>query len=840
MRRYRLIFTGPLCIIKRPFILCRISYARTMREDLMKKHGSKKLLALTLAVALGAAVFTGCSIFEYNEDADLNQVILEIAPMEYTYEVPMYEDYTDPDGNKVYAINEDPDSADYGKTTTETVKAVKRTHDGEPIHKAKKDGDEVLYIGYEKTAEGAYDYTRPVEVKQNDPRIYAEKDGKNNDNHYVEPESGEEYEFVRYCDNGTNKYAEWKHVSDGVLYAGDIVVDGNESNTASGAANYRSFFPTVTYYTATGGRSANWEWYENIPVYETATAMTEGEVFYKTTMIDYFDQYAYSMVTEEGYTVEECFDEFVEMLYTSYLTGVEADIYRAGGYIENGYNGWGVTEWNNVNRSIYDQIDMTLEDLYEEISSDYDQTWPDIAGDTEESTSDEVDEEYEKDYEVWHITQEPERLIGNTDDAKLNSLQRKGMRKFVDTIEDAIEDSYTVSDSERAHYLDEINQMRGMLTSNENTDKLYVTLYKYDVIWYLYGESEEYTLKTSELKEYIVKDVTEDEAGARLSFASELAAQKAEFTDDIEAYYTAATGNETILYFADEEIFWVKHILIPFSDEQTAALENYKNAGNSDAAVNAYRERLGAEVEVYKYVDGVKDESRSYTFDQAWADIRAKMNAVASDPYAASRTFDELIDTYNTDEGIKNNEMGYAVTATSEDEGGRDESYMIEFATESRALYRAYKKGMSLYDFKASDPNDSYKLSKYDDPDGAKVGIGSISVPVLTDYGWHILYLNFVPRAGQTRSFDEYLTSGRYTTAGASFITDITTMRDNYYNNWRTVTVDGYTKKDGLITAHPERFGTKLDEYEKQFAPEDTEEETEETTDDTTTTTTTE
>ena len=56
-----------------------------MREDLMKKHGSRKLLALTLAVALSAAVFTGCSIFEYDEDKDLNQVILEIAPMEYTY-----------------------------------------------------------------------------------------------------------------------------------------------------------------------------------------------------------------------------------------------------------------------------------------------------------------------------------------------------------------------------------------------------------------------------------------------------------------------------------------------------------------------------------------------------------------------------------------------------------------------------------------------------------------------------------------------------------------------------------------------------------------------------------
>lgn len=816
-----------------------------MREDLMKKHGSKKLLALALAVAMGAAVFTGCSIFEYDEEADLNQVILEIAPMEYTYEVPMYEDYTDPDGNYVYEINEAPESADYGKTTENKIKAVKRTHDGEPIHEPKMSGDDVLYVGYEKDSDGGYDYSRPLEVKQNDARIFKEKDGKNNDNHYVEPVSGNEYEFVGlYDDNGT-KYAQWRKVSDGVVYAGNISVDGTPSVTAPAAANYQSFFPTVTYISAKNGNAANWEWYENIPVYKTATGKTEGEAFYKTTMIDYFDQYAYSMVTEQGYTVEECFDEFIERLYTSYLTGVEADIYKAGGYIENGYNGWGVTEWNTVNKSIYDQIDMTLEDLYAEISSDYDQTWPDISEGTEEDTEyptppdEDKDEEYEKDYEVWHITQEPERCIGTSSDALLNSLQRKGMRKFVDTIEDVIEDAYTVSDAERAHYLSEISEMRELITSVEGIDKLYITLYKYDVIWYLYGESEEYSLKTSELKDYIVKDVTEDEAGARVAYSTELAAQKAEFTEDIEAYYTAATGNETILYFADEEIFWVKHILIPFSDEQTAELEKFKSSGNSDADIERKREELGRSVKVYKHVNGNADTSKEYTIYEAWSDIKAKMDAVASDPYAASRTFEELIYTYNTDDGIFNNEMGYAVTATSEDEGGADETYMIEFATESRALYKAYKKGMSLYDFKASDPNDAYELTEFDDKNGDVVKVGSISAPVLTDYGWHIMYLNFVPRAGQIRSFDEYLTSGRYTTVGSSFMADITTTRDNYYNNRITDVVDGYAKKDGLIKSYIERFKTKLNEYEEQFAPKDTEEDTEDTEDTESTTGTT-
>ena len=101
----------------------------------------------------------------------------------------------------------------------------------------------------------------------------------------------------------------------------------------------------------------------------------------------------------------------------------------------------------------------------------------------------------------------------------------------------------------------------------------------------------------------------------------QLAQQIDNFTSDISNYYSAVTNGDTILYFADAEYFWVKHILIPFSDKQTADLEAYKADGNTDADVAKFREQLGRQVVVYKHVDGEDDTSRSYTIEQAYADI---------------------------------------------------------------------------------------------------------------------------------------------------------------------------------------------------------------------------
>ena len=317
-------------------------------------------------------------------------------------------------------------------------------------------------------------------------------------------------------------------------------------------------------------------------------------------------------------------------------------------------------------------------------------------------------------------------------------------------------------------------------------------------------------------------------SAARAAFDEEVARQKEAYRADINTYYDEATGDTTILYYADSEIFWVKHILIPLSDEQTAALEAYKNAGHSDAEVKEYRRKLGMNVVVEKFDENGNATGETCTIQQAWSDIKSKMSALYNDPYAAANMFDELIATYNTDEGIKDNEKGYAVTATSELEGGREETYMIEFATEARALYKAYLAGTSLDEFKNSDGSDAYVT----DPDFTApsniVGEGSISVPVMTDYGWHIMFLNIVPKVGQSLTFNSYLTPARKTTAGEAFIEDVTSKQEEFYNSWLATAANGYFKRDGVITVYKSRFSKYLSDYEDSFEAQQTADEEQE------------
>ena len=783
----------------------------------MKKIRFKKAAALILAVVTAAAFFTGCSVFEYAEEADMEQAILEIEPFGYEYDLPIYADYEDPDGNKVFTVNEDPSSSDYGKTTKTPVRAVLRDHNGEPIHvPATADDGSFLYVGYD--ADGVR-----ISVKEGDENIFVETDGKNRDNHYViysrDGGSGEwtaeEYEFSGLA--GAGDYALWISVKDGSVAAGDITVNGTPSANASSAPGYSEEFPVVRYTT---GASPVWEWDEYVHVAVRETGTTEKEVFYKQTLVDYFESEGYNYYSEEGYTIDECFDEFIKQLYTSYLQLAEAEIAIDGGYVE-----WGVPQINEINRSIYDQADTALGQLYEEIATEYGLNYAEItAGEDGEPEypvppTEEGGEDYDDVYKVWHVTQEPERCVGTSSRADVNSIKRAGLRRFVDVVAEYVDDERTISDEEREHFESEIAEMRSLIKTNGGTDSLYTRLYLYDVIRFMYGESQEYSLKTDGLRDWLVKDITTDEASARAAFKDELDRQVTDFKDDIEAYYDAATANETILYYADDEIFWVKHILIPFSEEQTDALEEYKEAGHTDAEVKAFRRDLGLNVEVYKHYGGNADTSVSYTIEQAYAEIKNKMTAAAADPKEAADTFEQLIYEYNTDEGIFDNEMGYAVTATPEALGGREESYMIEFATESRALYNAYRNDMNLYDYKMSSDRDNYVVDElFDDPNGAEVEVGSISVPVLTDYGWHIMFLNVVPNVGQRLAFDSYLTPAKQSTAGEAFVSDVTAASDNYFENWSATMANRRFNSGDVIVERQDRLGPYLDDYEERFS----------------------
>lgn len=796
-------------------------------KRIMKKRTILKVMVLALAFAVAAGVFVGC-VFSYDEDTDLSQVILEINPVTVTYDVPWTDDALDPDGNPVYAVNDGLDgmgrptadiaavraSAEFGKTsTTEIVKTVRRTHDGQAIHKAKLSNGKVLYVGHD--ADG-----NRFEVEEGSADWQSKCDSQRTDNRYfVEPKTGTEYRFVSPVSNGAARAAQWQRVSDGVIAYGNLDTDGtaNLGNYASDAA-FSADLPTV-YYTEADGKFA---WIEHTPVYEQATHTSKKEEFFKTTMIAYFENYASGLVDDGYKNVDDIFNRFIRTFYTGYLTRVEAEAAALSGDVV-----WGVTEINAVNRAIYSGVDTALTSIYAEIAADHESTVPEVTDATEPEatypTPDQEEKEDDKDYYVWHITQTPERILGNDPLPERASFEREAMRRFVNVVEEYVEDQRALSESDREKFAAEAEEMSRIVRTNEGVGKLYASLYTYDVIRTMYGDSEEYNLLIEGYRTFLGKDIQTD-VDLQKVYDDTLALQRDSFAT-ASNYATAATGSDTLLYFANEEYFWVKHILIPFSDTQTANLAAEKLKGRSDAEIAAYRRQLGDGVQVYKHVDGRDDTSVVYTIGEAFADIYGKMSGVTANPVDAEQAFTDLIYTYNTDPGIFNNDMGYAVSATPAVKGGAAETYMIEFANEARALLGAYKEQKTLYEFKSDSPD--YVPSDYDRQfmDNEVVKIGSISAPILTDYGWHIMYLSYVPQAGKIRVLNETLTPGVRKTVAEALATDTyNTQLTNLFTMTQNGIATKYAAMDGVIVPHKERFESKLNEYnEKLFEREEEE-----------------
>src|SRR5690606_14437460 len=111
--------------------------------------------------------------------------------------------------------------------------------------------------------------------------------------------------------------------------------------------------------------------------------------------------------------------------------------------------------------------------------------------------------------------------------------------------------------------------------------KLYTQLQDFWFIRYLYYENAYNAMLFIKLQEYAEKDVAVTEEEVKAYYNKKLAEQKASFDADISNYISALKdGNDLILYHPqDVKWFYVKHILIPFSDEQKAKIDEYKKLG---------------------------------------------------------------------------------------------------------------------------------------------------------------------------------------------------------------------------------------------------------------------
>lgn len=708
----------------------------------MKKNKIKKFIVILLSVLMVMTTVTGCTIIEYQDDRDMRQVILNVNTYEMEYEVPFYVDLLgetnetvlDSDGKAFSTVQRDL----YGDPVlVPVVSSGKIVYVEEPL--SSSDNKEIWYYtsepcyityeisGNEATSATVWEYIGCKNISKTDGVV-----------------------DVAECDYT----ALWENI-----VTGEKVESKTIRHLSTGDEEYGTQYGTLPVIELSRDDGTDWEYYTAEPEYVTDNWTTAGNEYTKQTLIQYYNSSADSLT---GLRIEDQMESVISGFYMLEFSYNEAENYIKSGDIE-----WGLSEINAVNQAFYSSIDEAIESEFEDIHTEKGEDY--TAPDKDDSSI--TDEEVGLDEYLWEADMNESLGIDASDDR--NSLVRRGFNEWITTLQEYIDEDYAISEQTADEYMEELEEIEYLCGDKDsnNVKAIYESFldkdedgnYPYEVMWYLYGDSTDRNLKISYLQEYVETSEDITDAAIEKLYNESLADQVLTFSNE-DTFESTITGEDpgTILYYANDNYFYVKHILLPFSDDVTATIADMRTSSQyTDAQVEQYRADVA-------YMDNVDNFPVT---NQITGEITNAQNAVdkiyqtvnsCATEKERERAFNDMIDEYNTDPGMVDSELGYAVYKTSAEDGGPDETYMIEFAEASRAL------------------RDDYIVNGE---------LGVMSEPTLTDYGYHILYLIKVPAAGEIVGINDYLTVGNYTHVIDIFSSNLTPVS---YDSWSATTISSY------------------------------------------------
>lgn len=519
---------------------------------------------------------------------------------------------------------------------------------------------------------------------------------------------------------------------------------------------------------------------------------TEPADIYKRDLLEYVNSNANSLSSSFGTDLEGLYTYAATMLINVELITNEVNALIDCGKVE-----WGIKEQNTIKQNIYTVIDSTLMSIKNEILSSRDQeqiatdTTDDVNTETtypikpDASADDETgDSENVFDTEPW----EPDlvRYPGLSGDQNTRSLEREAMRRFLALIETRVKNDFRVSSEMRAKFDKELKAIDNIINT-KGIEYVYPVIGNYPLtddsdfgymLYYLSGESVERSQKISSLQEYLTTGINVDPSEVNARFTALQNEQRSQFDADAAAFDTAVNdSNTTVLYYPNNNYFYVKHILLPFSDDQTAALTAYKarpdivnlQEKEKNEKVNRYRAQLADAIVCYPHKDGENDMTRPMSVDEVMSHVKSVMQPKESNVESADVAFDDLVYLYNTDPGAFGNNKGYIVKYKLGD--GESETYMQEFADAARAMRDNISVGQVYYE------------------------------KVITDYGVHIMYLASVTTPGDVALYGS-TTPGRLQTYYDIFEQQIISAREAaVYNTWEgNVLSYNYNKHSQMFT----------------------------------------
>lgn len=372
-------------------------------------------------------------------------------------------------------------------------------------------------------------------------------------------------------------------------------------------------------------------------------------------------------------------------------------------------------EKNVLMRETYEHINTTLASLEDEIRVEWDRVVNEDDKDEDSSTEEEGPTEYQEykptvervyyEEEVNDVTKYKSKLVRVEEEKEPEDESDPG--EFVQNITDA-----DVSAEAWKRYMKTLqknNEELGIKLSDEKAFE--------EEINRIYGVLEE-NKYISKYQEHLTKNLEIDSKSVVESYKQKYKRDYELYSNNESAYHTAMANDASTVYYhpnSGNEYVYVTHVLLGFSDETLAKIKNLEKLYKSNSIEKSvYEEKLkqlqNIETTMIDYYDE-NGNKKQISAQLAYEEILNNVSKYDKDVNFELRAkeFNKYIYKYNTDQGILNRDFAYVVNL---DTNVKDQ--MVKpFADEARRLQK-------------------------------EEGVGAMSEPILTDYGYHII-LNLGP-----------------------------------------------------------------------------------------------
>lgn len=398
-----------------------------------------------------------------------------------------------------------------------------------------------------------------------------------------------------------------------------------------------------------------------------------------------YNSFGYSYVKNNSYTTEQAVKKTLEDLIDRELLFNKA---------KTELGNLTISEQNEVRKEVFDYINSQVKTYADEIIKSEDLVVP--------------TESEDKKTDVTKFTPYEKKVVKEDGVYKRVFEERKN--------EDTVLNEFVLNEygieglAKRAYskYLNSVKKSREeykTLSNEELFNKEFERIYK------IYEKNKYLTLYQSKIENQQEIDLV----SIREKYIELVKNSAFTYTLNESSYNSKMQSSSNEVYYQPygEKYIEVAHVLLGYSDEQTATLKELKSdlsKGYIDKTdYDARVKRLANHIKVKNNLDENAEEK---TIEEVYNEIATSLNACGNDEEKRVKTFISFIEKYNTDPGvltsINSQTQYYAINLDT----NVTDTMVKEFADASRKMY-------------ASDGSKDYTL---------------YATPVLTEYGYHIIF----------------------------------------------------------------------------------------------------